>query len=128
MPSDYGFNAIRFSDFLLSLKTSWIHRYTVTKVCDHWCDKLDEMLGVNSITRGDLLHWGSAKWQHVLEKITLSCPTFSRHTKFSTKILCRGSRIKKIDGSNSLSSTIPNILNGRRMELRPNDYNIPDTR
>merc|ERR1711867_112737 len=63
-----GFNAIRFSDFLLSLKTSWIHRYAVTKVCDHWCDKLDKMLGVNSITRGDLLHWGSAKWQHVLDK------------------------------------------------------------
>ena len=37
-----GFNAIRFSDFLLSLKTSWIHRYAVTKVCDHWCDKLDD--------------------------------------------------------------------------------------
>ena len=30
-----GLNAIRVSDFILSLKTSWMHRYAVAKVNDH---------------------------------------------------------------------------------------------
>ena len=41
-----GLNAIRVSDFLLSLKVSWMHRYAIKGVNDHWCDQLDIMLGL----------------------------------------------------------------------------------
>ena len=123
-----GFNAIRFSDFLLSLKTSWIHRYAVTKVCDHWCDKLDEMLGVNSITRGDLLHWGSAKWQHVLEKNYPILSNFLQAYKIFNQNFVQGVSDKENRWIEQPLFYNPNILNGRKTELRPNDYNIPDTR
>ena len=51
-----GLNAIRVSDFLLSLKVSWMHRYVIKSVNDHWCDQLDNILGLNIVTREDILH------------------------------------------------------------------------
>ena len=55
-----------------------MHRYAVAKVNDHWCDQLDSILGVNCITRGDFLHWGSAKWEHTIHTVSythLTLPT-----------------------------------------------------
>ena len=62
-----GLNAIRVSDFLLSLKVSWMHRYAIKGVYDHWCYQLDIMLGLNIATREDILHWGISKWEQVLQ-------------------------------------------------------------
>merc|ERR1712055_226683 len=73
-----GFNAIRVSDFILSLKTSWMHRYAVAKVNDHWCDQLDTILGVDYITREDFLHWGSAKWGHTLNNKNAKPPNLKK--------------------------------------------------
>ena len=69
------------SDFILSLKTSWVHRYAVAKVNDHWCGQLDTILGVNCITRGDFLHWGSAKWEHTLQNNNSILSNFLRAYK-----------------------------------------------
>ena len=81
----------------------------MTKFSDHWCDQLDKILGVNSITKGDFLHWGSAKWKHVLEK--KPTPGIQKNRWIEQPLFYN-----------------PTILNARRIKLRPNEYNIPDTR
>ena len=57
-------------------------KYTVAKVNI----QLDEILSL-VLTREDILHWSSAKWQYALSKISEDYPTYqSMHTNFLTKI------------------------------------------
>ena len=86
------------------------------------------MLGVNSITRGDFLHWGSAKWQHVLEKNYPILSNFLQAYKIFNQNFVQGVSDKENRWIEQPLFYNPNILNGRKMELRPTDYNIPDTR
>ena len=123
-----GLNAIRVSDFILSLKTSWMHRYAVAKVNDHWCDQLDTILGVNSITREDFLHWGSAKWEHTLQNNNSILSNFLRAYKVFNENFVLGVSDKDNRWIEQPLFYNPNILNAKMYVLRPSDYNIPETR
>ena len=45
-----GMGMIRIADFLDSLKISWICRYVVVGINDHWCDILDTRLDLTPET------------------------------------------------------------------------------
>ena len=59
---------IRITDFLDSLKISWIRRYTIQQINDHWCDILDIRLGLTPDTRRNLLNWGPYKLDKAIAK------------------------------------------------------------
>merc|ERR1712208_120888 len=57
-----GFRMIRISDFFQSLRLSWVRRYTFgngSPLNDHWCDILDNILGVSPHERILILNRGS---------------------------------------------------------------------
>ena len=63
-----GLGMIRITDFLDSLKISWIRRYTIQQINDHWCDILDIRLGLTPDTRKNLLNWGPYKLDKAIAK------------------------------------------------------------
>ena len=59
--SEGGFGMIRVDHFFQALKCSWIKRYVVNAVDDHWGDLLYIHLNLTPDTREDLLLWGAEK-------------------------------------------------------------------
>ena len=59
---------IRVDHFFQALKCSWIKRYVVNAVDDHWGDLLDIHLKLTPDTREDLLLWGSEKLNSIISK------------------------------------------------------------
>ena len=45
-----GFGCIKIKDFFTGLKLSWIRRYALDKINDHWCDILDTLCGIEDIS------------------------------------------------------------------------------
>ena len=121
-----GLAAIRIDDFILSLKTSWIHRYASKLYDDHWCDKLDTLLGLTRFDREKFLRWGSNKWAHLVDKkIPLLSSMLRSFLIFSNNF---------VDGVNKhnhrwLEQPLfmnPNIKGGLKLSMRPKDYMISE--
>ena len=123
-----GLNAIRVSDFLLSLKVSWMHRYVIKSVNDHWCDQLDNILGLNIVTREDILHWGISKWEDVLQTNMPILTNILRAYKVFSENFVQGTLEKNNRWIEQPLFHNPNITNARNLVLRPQDYNIIETR
>ena len=70
-----GLGMIRITDFLDSLKVSWIRRYSVAGILDHWCYILDIRLGLSTETRTNLLNWSPHKLGKAIAK---GIPCFSQ--------------------------------------------------
>ena len=100
----------------------------MAKVNDHWCDQLDTILGVNSITREDFLHWGSAKWEHTLQNNNSILSNFLRAYRVFNENFVLGVSDKDNRWIEQPLFYNPNILNAKMFVLRPSDYNIPETR
>ena len=63
-----GFGCIKIKDFS-GLKLSWIRRYALNKINDHWCDILDTLCGRSDITdRKEMLIWGSEYLKEAIKK------------------------------------------------------------
>ena len=60
-PADKGGrNLINVRHYFKGLKLSWLRRYAILKYDDHWCDLLDQKLGITSFDqRKNILNWGS---------------------------------------------------------------------
>ena len=41
-----GFGCINIKDFFTGLKLSWLRRYAIQQIDDHWCDILDTECGI----------------------------------------------------------------------------------
>ena len=41
-----GFGCINIKDFFSGLKLSWIRRYALNQINDHWCDIIDTLCGI----------------------------------------------------------------------------------
>ena len=49
---------IRLDAFLQTINVSWVWRYCIQKVDDHWADIIDTHFKLTKNTRTDLLHYG----------------------------------------------------------------------
>ena len=59
-----GFGCINIKDFFSGLKLSWIRRYALNKINDHWCDIIDTLCGIENINdRPKILSWGPEYFQ-----------------------------------------------------------------
>ena len=50
-----GFGIIKLSDFTRAIKCSWIKRYTIDQLDDHWADMLDKHFSLTPDTRKTIL-------------------------------------------------------------------------
>jgi hypothetical protein len=53
-----GFGIIRLKDFCQAIKCSWVKRYCIDNIDDHWADKLDNIFNTTPDTRKNNLLFG----------------------------------------------------------------------
>ena len=71
-----GFGCINIKDFFSGLKLSWIRRYALNKINDHWCDIIDTLCGIEDINdRKKILSWGSEYFTEAIKKLTQASRT-----------------------------------------------------
>ena len=64
-----GFGCINIKDFFSGLKLSWIRRYALNQINDHWCDIIDTLCGIENINdRPKILGWGSEYFTEAIKK------------------------------------------------------------
>ena len=73
--SEGGMGMINLKNFIPALKTSWIRRYVIDKLDDHWADLVDSHLGIARENRDQKNSTPSSK------PIFLASAASSLHTK-----------------------------------------------
>ena len=64
-----GFGCINIKDFFTGLKLSWLRRYAIQQIDDHWCDILDTECGItNKSDRIKILGWGAEFFTPIIKK------------------------------------------------------------
>ena len=58
---------INLENYTASLKTSWVRRYTVDKLDDHWADLVDNFMGINMEGKDTLLGYRPEKFQKIIQ-------------------------------------------------------------
>ena len=64
-----GFGIINLTDFTKAIKCSWVKRYCVDKLDDHWADLLDTFFNLTPDTRHELLAYGPECFNVIIKKI-----------------------------------------------------------
>ena len=63
-----GLGIIRLEDFTKAIKCSWVKRYCIDKLDDHWADKLDTFFNVTHNTRHNVLKFGPERFNKLIAK------------------------------------------------------------
>ena len=63
-----GFGIIKLSDFTRAIKCSWIKRYTIDQLDDHWADMLDKHFSLTPDTRKTILTYGPERFNDLIKK------------------------------------------------------------
>ena len=63
-----GFGIIKLSDFTRAIKCSWLKRYTVDQLDDHWADMLDKHFSLTPDTRKTILTYGPEQFNDIIKK------------------------------------------------------------
>ena len=63
-----GLGIIRLEDFTKAIKCSWVKRYCIDKLDDHWADKLDKFFNVTHNTRHNVLKFGPERFNKLIAK------------------------------------------------------------
>ena len=58
---------INLVNFISALKTSWIRRYLIDKLDDHWADLVDNHLGIIIMERDKILDYGPEKFNTIIK-------------------------------------------------------------
>ena len=65
--SEGGIGMINLKNFISALKTSWIRRYVIDKLDDHWADLVDTHLGIDAENRDKILDYGPEKFNAIIK-------------------------------------------------------------
>ena len=127
-----GFGIINLKDFTLAIKCSWIKRYTIDKLDDHWADLLDTLLDKTPDTRTEILNYGPERFNQLIK---LNLPGLSQifeayksvKTKFPTQpeSLDNTWLCQNIFFNPTFTRKIPNKKK-KNIFLKPTFYGIPD--
>ena len=63
-----GFGIIKLADFTRAIKCSWIKRYCVDQLDDHWADLLDILFSLTPNTRKNILTYGPERFNDIIKK------------------------------------------------------------
>ena len=65
--SEGGMGMINLKNFIPALKTSWVRRYVIDKLDDHWADLVDSHLGITREDRDTILDYGPEKFNRIIK-------------------------------------------------------------
>ena len=63
-----GFGMVRLEDFMRAIKISWIKRYCIDKIDDHWADIIDNYFHLLPDSRKTLLKFGPERYNRIIKK------------------------------------------------------------
>ena len=80
-----GLGMFDAESFFNSLKISWVKRFCIDLIDDHWCDLLDRELNTNKLERSNICQWGIDKFEAIIKQ-NLPCISsfFKQWVKFKT--------------------------------------------
>ena len=58
---------IKLEDFIQAIKVSWIRRYCIQLINDHWADLIDQKLGLTMETRAEILEYGPERFNKIIK-------------------------------------------------------------
>ena len=61
-----GFGLIHLHDFTKAIKCSWVKRYCIDKLDDHWADKLDSFFNLTPETRHNITKYGPERFNSLI--------------------------------------------------------------
>ena len=127
-----GFGMIKLAEFTSAIKVSWIKRYTVDKIDDHWADMIDDYLNLTPDTRHKINQFGPERFNTIIkEKIPVISSLFTAYKAFKHNFPTKpetldNSWINQCAFYNSnINRKQPNSK--QTIFLRPTFYGIPDT-
>ena len=126
-----GFGMIRLDDFMKAIKVSWIKRYCIDMIDDHWADKIDNYYKLTPLTRKTLLEYGPERFNNIIkEEIPVISNLFLAYKNFkhnfpTTPETMDNSWINQCAFYNlNITRKQPNTK--QRTFLKPTFYGIPD--
>ena len=63
-----GLGLVRLEDFVRAIKCSWVKRYSIDKLDDHWADLLDIHFNISPNTRHTILKFGPERFNKLISK------------------------------------------------------------
>ena len=65
--SEGGMGMINLKNFVPALKTSWVRRYVIDKLDDHWADLVDSFFNISIENRDKILEYGPEKFNGIIK-------------------------------------------------------------
>ena len=126
-----GFGMIRLEDFMKAIKVSWIKRYCIDKIDDHWADIIDDYYDLTPGTRKNILEFGPERFNKIIkEEIPVISNLFLAYKNFKHNF---PTNPETLDNSwlnqcafYNLNITRRQPNSKQRTFLKPNFYGIPD--
>ena len=63
-----GFGIIQLHNFTKAIKCSWVKRYCINKLDDHWADKLDSFFNITPDTRHTITKFGPERFNPIINE------------------------------------------------------------
>ena len=127
-----GFGIIRLHDFTQAIKCSWVKRYCIDKLDDHWADKLDTFFNLTPDTRHLITKFGPERFNLIIsKKIPALSNIFSAYKKlkqhFPTdpETLDNSWLCQPVFYNSNFTMKMPN--SSKTTFLKPTFYGLSDT-
>ena len=127
-----GFGMIRLEDFMQAIKVSWIKRYCIDQINDHWADMIDKYFQLTPDLRKTLLKFGPERFNKIIkDDIPVISNLFTAYKKFKhnhpTDPGTKDNTWLNQCAFYNLNITRKQPNNNQKTFLKPTFYGIPDT-
>ena len=129
--SQGGLGMIRLADFTQAIKVSWIKRYSIDKLDDHWADIIDEYFHITPNTRYQIHKYGPERFNKIINaNIPVISSLFEAYKSFKHNF---PTKPETLDNSWLQQNAFYNMNITRKQPntkekvfLKPTFYGIPD--
>ena len=126
-----GFGIIQLHNFTRAIKCSWVKRYCIDKLDDHWADKLDLFFNTTPDTRYTITHYGPERFnpiinEHIpgLSSIFSAYKTLKQHFPTGPETLDNSWLCQPLFYNTNFTRKLPN--SSKTTFLKPTFYGLPD--
>ena len=127
-----GLGIIRLEDFTKAIKCSWVKRYCIDKLDDHWADLLDTHFNITPSKRHTILDFGPEKLNKIINlKIPGLSSIFSAYKSLKSNFPTCPSTLdnswlcQPLFYNNNFTRKVPNSK--KDTFLTPTFYGLPDS-
>ena len=126
-----GLGIIQLHNFTKAIKCSWVKRYCIDKLDDHWADKLDSFFNITPDTRYTITKFGPERFnpiinEHIpgLSSIFATYKTLRKHFPTGPETLDNSWLCQPLFYNLNFTRKMPNSF--KTTFLKPTFYGLPD--